>query len=129
MKTIYFLVTGLLITVNTAAQDMAAKSENDDLPVVGVRYYYYPNLDAYFDTHENLYIYEQKGQWVKAPQIASGYRGYSLYNNTRFEVTDYNGDEPFTKLSDHRKQFPKKFASKRLPPSKTMQNDTKVAYN
>jgi hypothetical protein len=132
MKTIYFLIAALLLNVSiVSAQDSASNTEllaNEELPVVGVRYYYYPNLDAYFDLQNSVYIYQSKeGEWVKSAQMSSGYRGYSIYNNTRYEVTDYNGDKPFTKLEQHQKLFPKKFSSKRQPP-KAKENST-LAYN
>lgn len=144
MKTIYTIITGILLlsaNISTAQSTVIAETNeindvkansrimsSDELPAVGVRYYYYPNLDAYFDTHKNLYIYEQQGQWVKSKEIVSGYRGYSIYNGTRFEITDYNGDQPYTRLADHRKQFPKKYSSRRQPPAK-IHAETKVALN
>ena len=137
MKKLYFLLIGILLlsaNISTAqiaeTNDLQANETAKDevaLPFTVVRYYYYPNLDAYFDNQENVYIYEQKGQWVKAPEIASGYRCYSLYNNMRYEINDYAGDKPYENLSEHRKQFPKKFSSRRQPPK--VNNDTKVAFN
>ena len=135
MKTLYFLIIGLLMISGVASaqsvDSYAAQVQSavdEELPVIGVRYYYYPNLDAYFDTHTNLYTYQQQGQWVKASQIPSGYRGYSVLNNIRVSITDYNGDEPFSKLAEHREKFPKKYAAKRKPP-KIVQTESKVAYN
>jgi hypothetical protein len=97
----------------------------------GARYYYYPNLDAYYDSKENLYIFESnqnKGQIVKAKEVPSGYRGYSVYNGIRVAITDYDGDQPFSKIAEHRKQFPKKYASRRQPP-KVAAADKNIAYN
>jgi hypothetical protein len=133
MKTLYTVIAGftLLVGVSATAQtalttDIQSQIAADEsLPVLGVRYYYYPNLDAYFDSEENLYLYEQGGQYVKAKEIPSGYRGYSLYNKVRVAITDYDGDKPYTKLDEHRKQFPKKYSSRRQPPK----SDHKLAFN
>lgn len=121
MKNILYLaVILLLITTPSHAQpSMVVVNEiesEDALPSVGIRYYYYPNLDTYFDTRTNLYIYELKDVWIKSKELISGLRGYSLMNSVRVPITDYNGDLPYSKLEEHRKQFPKKYTSKRLPP-------------
>jgi len=137
MKTIYLLIAlaALVPVIEASGQasqttDIMATTNASEESVmsVGTRYYYYPNLDAYFDSHENLYIFEQQGQWVKSKELKSGYRGYSIMNNVRVAITDYNGDMPYSKISDHRKQFPKNFSSKRKPP-KLPQAESKVALN
>lgn len=135
MKTLYSLVTALiLITGYTATAQSAVTTDiqsqitsDESLPVLGVRYYYYPNLDAYFDSEENVYVFEQNGAFIKAKEIPSGYRGYSIFNGIRVAITDYDGDQPFTKISEHRKQFPKKYSAKRQPP-KAKCNDN-IAFN
>src|SRR6476660_10286214 len=113
MKTLYTFVTGLLLmaSLNTSAQTSVTtdiQSQFGDANSIlesGARYYYYPNLDAYYDSKENLYIFESnqnKGQILKAKEVPSGYRGYSVYNGIRVAITDYTGDEPFTKIGEHR---------------------------
>jgi hypothetical protein len=139
MKTLYAPLTALLLLVslNLTAQasettDLQAQfSDANSTLVLGARYYYYPNLDAYYDTTQNVYIFESnqaKGQIVKAKEIPSGYRGYSLFNGIRVAITDYDGDEPFSKISEHRKQFPKKYTSRRQPP-KVIKVDKNLALN
>ena len=29
-----------------------------------LRYYYFPNLEAYFDTKKSIYYYKEKGEWI-----------------------------------------------------------------
>ncbi len=109
-------------------QNLQEVLSDDELPVVGVRYYYYPNLQAYFDTQTNLYIYRQGSTWVKGPQIASGYRGYSIMNNVRVDITDYNGDNPQTRFEIHKSKHPANYSAKRKPPKK-VEGDNKIALN
>lgn len=125
-----------MASLNVSAQasettDIQAQfGDANSILAAGARYYYYPNLDAYYDSQENLYIFESnqnKGQIVKAKEVPSGYRGYSLYNGIRVAITDYDGDEPFTKIAEHRKQFPKKYSSRRQPPKVTA--DKNLALN
>lgn len=138
MKTLYASLTGLLLMMGlnsnaqySATTDIQSQIDQSAILVAGARYYYYPNLDAYYDTTENLYLFESnqnKGQIVKAKEVPSGYRGYSLYNGIRVAITDYDGDEPFTKIAEHRKQFPKKYTSRRQPP-KVNKTDNNLAFN
>ncbi len=99
----------------------------DELPVIGVRYHYYPNLQAYYDLQQRVYVYRQNGTWVRGPQIASGYRGYSVMNNIRVDITDYNGDEPQTRFEIHKEKHPANYSAKRKPPKKA--DSPKLASN
>jgi hypothetical protein len=125
MKNFKYLFALLVLLAGYQAQGQAAAHApqltdllDEELPAIGGRYYFYPNLDAYFDLQQNVYIFEQNGQWVKAAEIPSGYRGYSVLNGTRVEITDYNGDHPQTRLESHRQKWPKNYFAKRKPPKK-----------
>lgn len=139
MKKLLYSLTALLLmvsyTINAQSSqtiDIQTQIANDNsVLAMGARYYYYPNLDAYYDSEQNLYIFESntaKGQIVKAKEVPSGYRGYSLYNGIRVAITDYSGDEPFSKIEEHRKQFPKKYSSRRQAP-KVIKTDSNLALN
>lgn len=71
-----------------------------------VRYYYFPNLEAYFDNLELVYIYKVDGEWQTSEELPTNYGGYSLYNKAKVTITDYDGDEPYTLLKTHKKMFP-----------------------
>jgi hypothetical protein len=139
MKTLYTIFACLIALTGwaqaaDASEDakleaLLAQDTTKDLPAVSVRYYFYPNLDAYFDAYENMYIYKTREGWVKGPEIESGYRGYSLYNGTRYEITDYHGDQPQLQLAEHQKKFPKKYTSRRTPPKKDFGKEPKLALN
>src|SRR6476620_8016869 len=106
MNKAFYLASAFFLALQTAnAQTPTQKTSDveseDALPSVGLRYYYYPNLDAYFDTRTNLYIYEIEGVWTKSKELKSGLRGYSLLNGTRVPITDYNGETPYSQLAEH----------------------------
>ena len=92
----------------------SAQSSNGDdssLPIdsktnTNVRYYYYPNLEAYFDNIELVYHYKVNGQWEKAENLPANYGGYSLFNKVRVNITDYDGDEPYQLIKTHKKMYP-----------------------
>ena len=100
----------MLFTCNLSS----AQSSNGDassLPIdsktnSNVRYYYYPNLEAYFDNIELVYHYKVNGQWEKAENLPANYGGYSLFNKVRVNITDYDGDEPYQLIKTHKKMYP-----------------------
>lgn len=128
MKTLYTIKLLLLSLILSAQETAMIDNPSEEIPAVGVRYYFYPNLDAYYDSHQNNYVVQLQGRWTRTQEIQSGYRGYSVQNNVRVPVTDYNGEQPQTKLELHRKQFPKNYTSRRKPPKNTI-TDAKMALN
>lgn len=46
----------------------------------GVRYYYLPDIEAYYDLSGQEFIYLDRGQWLFSPVLPSIYSGYDLYN-------------------------------------------------
>jgi hypothetical protein len=98
-----------MISNNFYSQDMA--TEKESLPIDAktncyVRYYYFPNIEAYFDNLEMVYYYKLKGQWETADELPTNYGGYSLYNKVKVSITDYDGDEPYQLISVHKKMYP-----------------------
>lgn len=85
------------------------------------RYFYFPNIEAYFDTQEKVYLYRDNGEWVEAEELPKNYGGYSLYNKVRVAITDYNGEEPYLLLQEHKKKFP--YNSKGRFPVQTAESD------
>lgn len=71
-----------------------------------VRYIYFPNMSAYYDLLNNVYIFQEKGEWTEAKKLPILYGGYSLYSNVGVEINDYDEDKPFTQIKQHRKQYP-----------------------
>jgi hypothetical protein len=87
---------------------------NDPISKLGVdaetncylRYYYFPNLQAYFDVLKKEYIFKVNGEWQYAAELPKDYGGYSLYKMTRTFITDFDGEEPFQFLDSHKKMYP-----------------------
>ncbi|RZJ68278.1 MAG: hypothetical protein EOO50_02335 [Flavobacterium sp.] len=71
-----------------------------------IRYYYYPNLEAYFDKQKSVYIFRDKGEWTSAPEIPSGYRGYGLYNKVNTPIEDYDDEDVTQFFASHKKKYP-----------------------
>lgn len=93
----------------------SSKVENKTEPKAGsFRYYYYPNLEAYFDLKSKKYIYKDGEQWVSANNIPPNYRGYSVYNKYYVILTDVkaDNDQPYLFINQHRKKYPADYKGK-----------------
>ena len=98
----------LMIVLSANAQKTTAKVSPliDPTTNCNLRYYYFPNLEAYYDTQKNIYYYNEFGEWKTAEEIPSGYRGYSLNNKVNVIITDYDDDNPCQFLPVHKKKYP-----------------------
>ena len=50
----------------------------------GVRYYYLPDIETYYDLSNNDFVYMDDGQWRFSASLPGMYDGYDLYNG--FEI-------------------------------------------
>lgn len=113
MKKIVTLFTTLLAftAMNVSAQNTLPNLEVKEQQQVSepnliFRYYFYPNLLAYYDNKTSDYVYKLKGVWTRSKSLPNAYGGYSIYNNYRVEISDYKGDNPNEKISEHKKLYP-----------------------
>jgi hypothetical protein len=81
--------------------------------IPAVRYYYYPNLQAYSDTCTAKYLYMKEGEWITSDFLPANYIGYCLYNNSYVVIDGFTNDEPYTLINEHKKKYPANFSSKR----------------
>ena len=101
-----FVFTCYLSSAQTSKGDDVSSLPIDSKTNCYVRYYYFPNLEAYFDNLELVYHYKVNGQWQKAESLPTNYGGYSLYNKVRVAITDFDGEEPYQLLKTHKKMYP-----------------------
>jgi hypothetical protein len=98
-----------LMSIVTYSQNAPLKMES--LPIDSktncfVRYYYFPNLQAYFDNLKMVYYYKENNQWQTAAELPTNYGGYSLYNKWKVMITDFDGENPQELLKTHKKLYP-----------------------
>ncbi|HEX8269866.1 MAG TPA: hypothetical protein VF581_08230 [Flavobacterium sp.] len=139
MKALHYFITGITVMLSAAASSQTSANPDFNLEAstilknemaTDIRYYYYPNLQAYFDTETLTYIYSRNREWVEAKELPAGYMGYSVQNGKRVAITDYTGDTPYELVDDHRKQYPPQYITKRQPPVKAPKpNESILAYN
>lgn len=70
------------------------------------RYYYYPNLQAYFDTVTHVYHYRWNGQWTTGETLPPNYGGYSIYNNRKVIIEGFFDDNPYELIQIHKTKYP-----------------------
>jgi hypothetical protein len=112
MKKLRFIFSIVLFGILQFATAQTAKNEKPVEDVIDsttncmLRYYYFPNLEAYYDSQKDIYMYSEKGEWKTAKEIPSGYRGYSIYNKINVVIRDYDDDDVIQFLKIHKKKYP-----------------------
>ncbi len=54
------------------------------------RYYYLPDVDAYYSVADQQFVYNEGGRWVFRPSLPGRYSNYDLYNGYKVVVNDAN---------------------------------------
>ena len=108
LKTVFLLLLFFAFYTSNAqvAEQQKKKLPTDPKTNCKLRYYYFPNLEAYFDTLENVYYYQANGDWNTVEELPENYGGYSLYKNVRVMLTDFDGDNPYQFIKKHKKTYP-----------------------
>jgi hypothetical protein len=125
MKTITYLILGMtLLSFNLSEAQVQLDTiyiRKKAVPTtfVEVRYYYYPNLEAYFDTKIAMYIFKKDGQWTKSETIDTSYRGYSIKNGAYVMLKNFTEDEPYAYIEEHKRTYPADYSSRPKPKAKT----------
>ena len=116
MKKILILLT-LFFTMFSYAQAPAPPGISEDEVVSLVnRYSYYPNLQAYYDSKDGVYLYQDRqGIWVETTVLPLTLWGYSLSNGKHVPI-NYDGETPYDLINEHKKKYPANYSSKRQKP-------------
>ncbi len=72
-----------------------------------VRYYYLPDVHAYYDVQSSMFIYYGGGRWIHRTYLPSRYRNYDLYNGYKVVMSDYHGDAPYIHYKEHKVKYRK----------------------
>ncbi len=105
----FFISISFFAQSNATSKNSATVTETSAVstnPDFKIRYYYYPNLEAYFDVKKNVFYFLQSGNWTVAEDIPRGYHGYGMFNRCKVGITDYDGEDPTQFLKIHKKQYP-----------------------
>jgi hypothetical protein len=112
MKVLKLLITGLVLILAGTLQ--AQVSVNVTLPTpppwgpVGyseARYYYLPDVEAYYDVPSSMFIYNERGAWIHRSYLPGRYRNYDLYSGYKVVMSDYHGDTPYKDFKEHKMKY------------------------
>ena len=95
------------VNVNIGAPPMWGPAGYTD-----VRYYYLPDVEAYYDVPSANFIYFERGQWVHRKYLPKQYRGYDLYSGYKVVMTDYRGNAPYEHIRDYKMKYAKGYHGK-----------------
>lgn len=70
-----------------------------------VRYYYLPDVEAYYDIQDSKFIYYSQHRWVRRSYLPKAYRNYDLYKGYKVLLSDYRGNTPYTYFKAHQKKY------------------------
>ena len=99
-----------------------------NLDGANVRYFYYPNLQAYYDRQTDSYLYTRNGRdWLEGKNLPNNLRGYSLSNGKRIPLSGYDGETPFDNLKQHMADYPADYKTRRK--KNTPEDDGNMAMN
>lgn len=119
MKTLKLIIIAMAFVFSGAANAQVSVNINIGSPPqwgpVGyteVRYYYLPDVEAYYDVHTSMFIYYGGGVWIRNAYLPGHYRDYDLYNGYKVVMTDYRGDAPYTTFSTYKVKYKKGYRGK-----------------
>jgi hypothetical protein len=114
MKIIKFVVVGMIVILAGATQAQVSVNVNIGVPppwgpvgYTDVRYYYLPDVEAYYDIQNSMFICFVQGEWVHRSHLSSQYRNYDLYGGYKVVMTDYHGNAPYADFKEHKMKYGK----------------------
>lgn len=67
-----------------------------------VRFYYFPDIDCYYDVNGGLFIYSDSGRWISARYLPHRYCRYDMYGMYKVVI---NTHDPWLYNRHHRRQY------------------------
>lgn len=118
------MVLGIVVLLSGALHAQVSVNVNIGVPPpwgpVGyaeARYYYLPDVEAYYDIQASMFICYVGGTWVHRAHLPSVYRNYDLYDGYKVVMTDYQGSAPYHRFSEYKSKYAKGY---RGPAQKTI---------
>ena len=112
MKTLKLAVFGIVLFFAGAAQAQVSVRLNIGNPpewgpsgYSEARYYYLPDVEAYYDVQSSMFIYYEGRSWVHRSYLPTRYRNYDLYGGYKVVMRDYHGNTPYYNHKDYRTRY------------------------
>lgn len=102
MKTIKLFLLGMILVIaGTAQGQISVNVHIGTAPAWGprgydhVRYYYLPDVEAYYDVNTAMFIYISGNHWIRRSYLPSRYHNYNLYRGRKVVMNNYHGNSPY----------------------------------
>jgi hypothetical protein len=112
MKTLKYIIIGIALFLASPLQAQVSVSLNIGSPPpwgpVGyseVRYYYLPDVEAYYDVQSSMFIYYSGRTWIHRKYLPRQYRSYDLYDGYKVAMTDYRGNTPYVHFTEYKTKY------------------------
>ena len=112
MKKLKLLVFGILLMLAGSAQSQLSVRVHIGTPPAwgpagynDVRYYYLPDVEAYYDVQSSMFIYMSGNRWVHRAYLPARYKNYDLYGGYKVVMNDYRGNSPYSHFREHRMKY------------------------
>ena len=69
------------------------------------RYYYLPDVEAYYDVQNSMFIYYEGNSWIHRSYLPSRYRNYDLYHGYKVGMGNYRGNTPYYNHREYRARY------------------------
>jgi len=68
-------------------------------------YYYLPDVEAYYDVQNSMFIYYEGSSWIRRSYLPVRYRNYDLYHGYKVSMRDYHGNTPYYNHRVYRERY------------------------
>lgn len=110
MKKLKLIALGMFLFVSSLIQ--AQVSVNVSPPPAwgpagysNVKYYYLPDVQAYYDVPSSQFIYVKNGKWFRSRYLPGNFKNYDLYNGYKVVLNDYRGSHPYYYFKNHKAKY------------------------
>jgi len=69
------------------------------------RFYYLPDVEAYYDVRNSMFIYYEGNSWIHRSYLPNRYRNYDLYGGYKVEMRGYRGNTPYYNHHEYRSKY------------------------
>ena len=114
MRTLKLIVFGLVLFLSGTVQAQISVRFNIGSPPqwapvehYDARYYYLPDVEAYYDVQSSMFIYYEGRTWVHRSYLPNRYRNYDLYGGYKVPMNNYRGDSPYANFREYKNKYSK----------------------
>jgi hypothetical protein len=119
MKTFKLFVVGMMLIFAGSAMGQISVNVHIGTPPAwgpagynSVKYYYLPDVEAYYDVQHSMFIYMVGNSWVHSSYLPSRYRNYDLYGGYKVVMNDYRGNTPYRNFKSYKMKYAKGYRGK-----------------